>query len=146
MATYTYIDVNDLLPGEPVTSAKMLSFNDRAEAIAEGASGAPQIQTAAIANDAITTAKIANSAVDTAQIANDAVTSAKLDLRTSTDSATVTGAGSATVQAPGNLVFMPRVSGNVIAQIVDSGSRPALYIESTTGSSESYTVYWYYLV
>lgn len=43
MADYTEIDVNTLLPGEPVTSAIMLAFEENPRAIAEGATGAPKI-------------------------------------------------------------------------------------------------------
>lgn len=42
------IDSNDLLPGEPFTSAKALAFRDRPVAISEGSDGAPKIQPAAM--------------------------------------------------------------------------------------------------
>ena len=43
MADYNKIDTNGLLPGEPVTSAKMLALNENPTAIAEGATNAPKI-------------------------------------------------------------------------------------------------------
>jgi len=138
MATYTYIDVNDLLPGEPVTSAKMLSFNDRAEAIAEGASGAPKIQTAAINDSAVTTAKL-----DT-----DAVTSVKLDLRSYTDSGTIGGGGEFTSRAPGVVCFFPMVvydPAEIDAYFSDDTGRPAVRLSNSTGSVVNYTVTWYYV-
>lgn len=43
MADWTDIDVNTLLPGEPVTSAIMLALEENPRAIADGAAGAPKI-------------------------------------------------------------------------------------------------------
>ena len=46
MADYTEIDVNDLLPGEPWTSAKANAAFENPVAIAEGASGSPLVEVA----------------------------------------------------------------------------------------------------
>ncbi len=46
MADYTGYDVNNLLPGEPWTSAKALASFEDPVAIAEGASGAPVMEVA----------------------------------------------------------------------------------------------------
>lgn len=43
MADWTDIDVNTLLPGEPVTAAIMLALEENPRAISEGALGAPKI-------------------------------------------------------------------------------------------------------
>ena len=69
MAQWTFIDPNTLLPGDPWTSAKAQAAFENLEAIAEGAAGAPRMQTNAIQNSAVTTAKIANSAVTAAKLA-----------------------------------------------------------------------------
>ena len=48
MASWTNQSTSSLLPGEPWTSAKALAAFENPEAIAEGASGAPKILTAAM--------------------------------------------------------------------------------------------------
>jgi hypothetical protein len=50
MADWTTIDPNDLLPGEPVTSALVLSLEENPRAIAEGAVDAPRVQPEALDN------------------------------------------------------------------------------------------------
>ena len=44
MADWTELDTNTLLPGEPLTSAKALTFFENPKAIAEGADDAPRNQ------------------------------------------------------------------------------------------------------
>ena len=46
MAAWTTIDTNALLPGEPWTSAKANAVYENPQAIAEGASGAPEVEVA----------------------------------------------------------------------------------------------------
>lgn len=48
MASWTTQDPNSLLPGEPWTSAKALAAFENPTALAEGASGAPKVRTAAL--------------------------------------------------------------------------------------------------
>lgn len=43
MASFTSIDLNDFLPGQPATSAQGIALYENPLAIAEGASGAPKI-------------------------------------------------------------------------------------------------------
>lgn len=43
MADYTLWDINDYLPGQPLTSAKAISFHENLNAVCEGAAGAPRI-------------------------------------------------------------------------------------------------------
>src|SRR5690625_218103 len=78
MAQWTNIPTDRIEPGKPIRAIDGLALRDNPIAIAEGASGAPRVQTNGIANSAVTTAKIANSAVTTAKIANSAVTTAKI--------------------------------------------------------------------
>lgn len=42
MANYTPWDINDYLPGQPLTSAKAISFHENLDAVAEGAPDAPR--------------------------------------------------------------------------------------------------------
>lgn len=60
MATWTDIPTEVLEPGKPVRSVDAIALRDNPIAIAEGASGAPRIQTNAIQNGAVTNEKIAN--------------------------------------------------------------------------------------
>src|SRR5690625_3094477 len=69
MATYTNIPTANLEPGKPIRSVDHIALRDNPIAIAEGAAGAPRIQTNAIANSAVTTAKIANSSVTAQKLA-----------------------------------------------------------------------------
>ena len=48
MAQWTTIDPNTLLPGDPWTSAKAQAAFENVEAVAEGAAGAPRIQSKAL--------------------------------------------------------------------------------------------------
>lgn len=50
MASYTAWDINDYLPGQPLTSAKVISFHENLDAVCEGASGALRIRPAAMSD------------------------------------------------------------------------------------------------
>ena len=60
MADWTNIANTALQPGAPVRSIDGVALRDNPIAIAEGAAGAPRIQTNGIQNSAVTNAKIAN--------------------------------------------------------------------------------------
>lgn len=68
MATWVNISNANLQPGAPARSVDALALRDNPIALAEGAAGAPRIQTAAIQDGAITNAKIANGAVTWAKV------------------------------------------------------------------------------
>ena len=68
MATWVNISNTNLQPGAPARSVDAIALRDNPIAIAEGAAGAPRIQTAAIQDGAITNAKIANGAVTWAKV------------------------------------------------------------------------------
>jgi hypothetical protein len=61
MADWTAIAGAATDPFAPLTSSLIKALEENPRAIAEGASGAPQIQTAAIAASAVTTAKLQSS-------------------------------------------------------------------------------------
>jgi len=65
MADWTNVPDTSLEPGAPAKGRDMRFLRDNPIAIAEGASGAPRIQTAAIANNAVTDAKLSTSATTT---------------------------------------------------------------------------------
>jgi len=57
MANYVEIPVKN--PGDPARAVDYNQTNENLEALAEGAAGAPRVQTAAIQNAAVTSAKLA---------------------------------------------------------------------------------------
>lgn len=59
MADYLPINPTEIEPEAPLTSSLAARWSNNPIAIAEGASGAPRIQTNAIANGAVTAAKLA---------------------------------------------------------------------------------------
>lgn len=78
MANWTNIQTDSLEPGKPIRSIDGIALRDNPIAIAEGAAGAPRIQTNGINNSAVTNAKLANNSVSTAKIVNSNVTAVKL--------------------------------------------------------------------
>ena len=58
MADWTELDTDTLLPGEPLTSAKVLAFYENPIALAEGAADAPRIEDAALDTGAATSAGV----------------------------------------------------------------------------------------
>src|SRR5690625_741976 len=69
MAQWTNIPTDRIEPGKPIRAIDGLALRDNPIAIAEGASGAPRVQTNGIANSAVTTSKIANSSVTAQKLA-----------------------------------------------------------------------------
>ncbi len=63
MATHTTIADGSVDAESPITESLMTALRDNPTAIAEGASGAPRIQTAAVEDNAITQDKIADDSV-----------------------------------------------------------------------------------
>lgn len=127
MADYTDQDTDSLLPGEPWTSAKALAAFENPVAIAEGASGAPKIQTAAYAPLS--------------------VNENAMNVELTSLSGTIGGNSTVKITIPGNLVFFPRVSGSVVGTpitgVMGDGQLILQNLEDTSGS---YTVSWYRIV
>ena len=69
MATWTTIPDSSIEPGKPIRSIDGIALRDNPIAIAEGASGAPRVQTDGIQDSAVTTAKIADGNVTAAKLA-----------------------------------------------------------------------------
>ena len=132
MAQWTFIDPNTLLPGDPWTSAKAQAAFENLEAVAEGAPGAPRIQTDALQNSAVTTAKIANGDV----------TRTKLAVGTRSFSGSIPANSSVSISYSDNFAFVPRVGGtNNSAEIIDGAFR----LSNGSSSSNSYSITWRYL-
>ena len=64
MADWTDIPDENLSPNAPARSADMLAMRDNITAQAEGATGAPKTQTAAIEDDAVTADKLAETTAE----------------------------------------------------------------------------------
>lgn len=123
MASYTDQDTDSLLPGEPWTSAKALACFENPVAIAEGAAGAPKIQTAAYG---------ANTVNENA-----------MKVQQFSDSGTVSSSGSVVYEIPGNLVFLPRVSGTDLEAVLADGQ---IKIKNISESPQTYTISWYRII
>lgn len=68
---WTNIPNANLAAGAPIRSVDLIALRDNIPALANGDAGAPQIQTAGIANNAVTTAKLAtNEQINTTNILN----------------------------------------------------------------------------
>lgn len=125
--------------GSILTSTQMQDLRDNVSAIASGASGAPDIQAAAIASNAVTTAKIANANVD------------KNKLKTSTGSATGTVSASSTVSmSHQDYCFAPNIGMAGADYLLSYGSVSGIYncryaIYNSTGSSKAYGSYYRYV-
>lgn len=140
MADWTVLTSDDLGADRIFTSPTAQALYDNAIAIAEGAAGAPQIQTAAIADLAVTTAKINDLAVTTGKIEDEAVTPAKLagggigqgGLHTNTGSGS--SAGAPTLPG-GQYGFYPRTAAGGETMINDGsgGLNPRVYFTAGTG-------------
>ncbi|MGB0732416.1 MAG: hypothetical protein ACPGPF_01580 [Pontibacterium sp.] len=68
MATYSAVAAGEKDADSPITVSLIDKLDQNPHAIAEGASGAPKIQTAALNDNAVTQAKVANSAIGQAQL------------------------------------------------------------------------------
>ena len=82
MAEWT--NLPDQEPGDPGLASWANGVRDNPVAIAQGASGAPRIETNGINNSAVTTAKISNNNVTQAKLSSSSV--GRSQLRTSTNS------------------------------------------------------------
>lgn len=107
MASYVAIPASDYDPESPVTTSLVSAMINNPTAIAEGASGAPRIQTAAYQDGSVTNAKMAANAVKRTQV----------ETSTETVSTTATEPGQNFVLSSGGWAFYPeiQVSSNNIA-------------------------------
>lgn len=70
MAVWTIVPDSALLPDEPIKSTDHIAIKNNITALAEGASGAPRILTAAYNDLSVTNAKLATNAVTNVKVAN----------------------------------------------------------------------------
>ena len=130
MASYTDQDTDSLLPGEPWTSAKALACFENPVAIAEGAAGAPKLQTAAYGPNT--------------------VNENAMKVEQESASGTLVRGESESVTISGNLVFLPRLTGDGFimtlggAGVVVTNANPIP--DEGQNPSEPYTVSWYRIV
>jgi hypothetical protein len=123
MASWTSQSTSSLLPGEPWTSAKALAAFENPTALAEGASGAPKIQEAAMDEDSVNRLAIKDG--------------------TASGSGSLGGSSRTTVTITDELAFTPKVTGTDIQAYLGGGG---LIIENRDpDSSSSYTYTWKYI-
>ena len=120
MASWTNQSTSSLLPGEPWTSAKALAAFENPTALAEGASGAPKIQEAAMDEDSVNRLAIKDG--------------------TASGSGSLGGSASTTIAITDELAFTPKVTGTDIEAALGSGG---LVIRNTDpDTTRSYTYTW----
>ena len=126
MAEFTVIPDANLEPEKPGRSIDALALRDNPIAIAEGAAGAPRIQTAAIQDGA--------------------VAQAKLKTNTTSLSGTIGGFGRTNLSL-GPYAFFPSIEGglniNVVASTTSgSADAPRIGLRNDGESSNAYTLRW----
>ena len=157
MADWTNIANTALQPGAPVRSIDGVALRDNPIAIAEGAAGAPRVQTNGIQDGAVTNAKIANSAVDNVKIANSAVNQSKIagssvgtgQLKTNTTSISGTECNFTTVSLGAYAFVYNAGNSNSITRVTiatgagGSADVPRLRVENTSDfNCASYNIQW----
>ena len=110
MAEYIPINPTEVEPEAPLTSSLAARWSNNPIAIAEGAPGAPRIQTAALAD----------SAVNNSKLASGAVSSNKVAWVSTVGSWTLSGEGSLVIPAGLYLFFLKGIGGADV-QVRDSG-------------------------
>ncbi len=141
MATWTEIDDSRLEPGAPARSVDAIALRDNPVAIAEGASGAPRIQTGGLQDNAVTANKIDSNAVTTPKIAfGSSSLSGSVD-----DSSTV----NITMD---DFSLFPAVTSNsdllrmeTVIQSSASASSPRFALLNSFSESNAYDVAWRYI-
>ena len=149
MPEYQEILDTEVEPEAPLTSSLGVRFRDNPIALANGASGAPRIQTAALNNSAVTTAKINNGAVTTAKINNGAVTRAKLKMGINSVSGDLSS-GTSTVINLNDYSLFPSTSGSRYAMRLDSNTganaeNPKFLIGGSDADAGSYAAAWRFI-
>jgi hypothetical protein len=145
MADWTSIPDATFDPNRPVLGSTHLAIVKNFEALAEGASGAPRVLTAAINDAAVTTAKIANANVTTAKIANANVTTEKLSVATRSFSGSISGIGSVSISLADEFSFSPRITsggGSISGRFIGNNN---FNLRNSADSIVSYAVTWRYL-
>jgi hypothetical protein len=122
MASWTSQSTSSLLPGEPWTSAKALAAFENPTALAEGASGAPKIQEAAMDEDSVNRLAIKDG--------------------TASGSGSLSASSTTTVAITDELAFTPKVTGSDIRAYLGGGG---IVIQNVGSSTKSYTYTWKYI-
>src|SRR5690625_142609 len=134
MAQWTNIPTDRIEPGKPIRAIDGLALRDNPIAIAEGASGAPRIQTNGIANSAVTNSKISSNAVTTSKIANSAVTTSKIANNNVTAQKLATG-GNENSWVGGRIVALGAGAVGTYAFVTSVSGSPTSWGETVPGSN-----------
>lgn len=129
MTDWVALTSNELGADKVLTAPTAQALFDNPSAIAEGASGAPRVQTAGIGDAAVTTAKIGDQQVTEAKIADNSITPVKLQgggvgqAHLHTSSGTVSTGGSQALALPGGQYgFYPRIQGTTPSAHIAGGN------------------------
>lgn len=140
MADWTNLPDTTFEPGAPAKGRDMRFLRDNPIAIAEGAAGAPRIQTAGIQNSAVTQAKMATDSVGRAQV------------RTATGSfSQPIRAGESTTLTLDDYSFAPSLQGSTNLEFrpstsTASPSQPRFVIVNTDiNNANTFTAAWRYI-
>ena len=145
MTTYTAIPNGDVDPDSPITTGLMTKLRDNPVAITEGSAGAPNIQTAAIANDAITAAKIPANEIDTSEIAAAAIGQSQIANNTTTQAGSL-GSNSYKYFSLNNWALFPSVYSDdadvkmVVHDTDGAPGSPRFGIKNEAGSTTNWDV------
>jgi hypothetical protein len=131
MADWTSIPDATFDPDRPVLGSTHLAIVKNFEALAEGATGAPRVENAAL------------DPIQTAIIADDAVTTAKLAVATRSFSGTVGNQTSTSISFTDNFAFAVRVTllGDGLQVIIRQNS---YLLSNPTEDNKSYALNWRY--
>lgn len=121
MTDYTVLSDSTIDSDSILTQSTAFAWRDNPIAITEGAPGAPQVQTAGIADNAITAAKIASNTIGQGDIGSGAIHQSELDTSTGTVSRDSLSLGDLTLPG-GSYGFYPQIESDntgteVVAQI-----------------------------
>lgn len=145
-------------PDRPVLGSTHLAIKNNFAALADGAAGAPKIQTPAYQDASVTTSKIADFNVTNSKLGTDAVDSRALGpsavQRVNMMVATRSFAGSIDRDAElyyplsDNMAFLPQFSSSssqIRGSVVNLSTGTQFFITNTSGSGGSFSVSWRYI-
>ena len=136
MTDFVTRDDTNLGVGRILTSPTMYALYDNPTAIAEGAAGAPRIQTAAIQDGAVTEGKLGAGAV----------AATKLNTSARSFSGTLSSGENALITYSDQYGFFPRISsGGSNIQITRLQGNNNLFVFNSGDIPVSYTITWRYL-
>lgn len=152
MAYVQPVDIS-LNPNDPLTAEKLQALRDNPVEMFAGASGAPQLVTAAIGDGQVTQAKMATDSVGSAQIIANSINVSEMNFQVRSYAGTIAAGATLYFQQDDYMLFPQYQYGsgapNLLSiSFISSGSpNDKAYIGITNNDSgdRSYLLYWHYL-